>query len=154
LAARPRAFHFDRSWSFAVPPEELWSAVSRTDAFPHWWSWLRHFDAPGLHTGARATCVIQAPLPYALHLAIDIEWADPPHRVDTIVRGDLAGPARLEIAPHGDGGSSARLVFDLAVHNRVLRPLAGLARPALEWAHDRVVDTGVEQFRRCAFAVS
>jgi hypothetical protein len=124
--------------------------VNQTGDFRTWWSWLRDFEAPGVYSGARAYCVIQSPLPYALRLDIDVERAEAPSIIETYVRGDLDGPARLEIAPDGDGSSTARLVWELEVCDRVLRRVARVARPLMVWAHDRVVATGVEQFRRRA----
>jgi hypothetical protein len=143
------SFQFDRTWGFDVPPDDLWDVVNRTDDFRDWWTWLRHFDAPGVHAGAQASCVIQAPLPYALRLRVDVERAERPSVIETYVRGDLDGPARLEIQPHGEG-SAARLTWELEVRDRVLRRVARVARPVMVWAHDRVVATGVEQFRRHA----
>jgi len=145
----PSAFGFDRTWAFAVPPDQLWDVVTRTDQFQHWWTWLRHLDVPAVHTGAVAECVIQAPLPYALRLHIEIERAERPSTIETYVRGDLDGPARLEIEPT-TGGSTARLAWELDVCGRALRRVARVARPVMVWAHDRVVATGVEQFRRRA----
>jgi hypothetical protein len=139
-------FRFDRTWAFPMPPEALWAHVNRTQKFPEWWSWLRDFDAPGLFDGAEARCVIQSPLPYALRLRIDVKRAVPPSIVETYVRGDLEGPARLEIGPTATG-STARLVWELDVRDRMLRQVARVARPMMVWAHDRVVATGVEQFR-------
>jgi hypothetical protein len=144
-------FRFDRSWEFTVPPDDLWVAVNRTDDFREWWSWLRDFDGAGIVPGATAYCVIQAPLPYALRLRIVVERVDEHSMVETRVEGDLEGPARLEIAA-APGGSTARLVWDLDVRDRVLRQLARVGRPMMLWAHDRVVATGVEQFRRRALA--
>jgi hypothetical protein len=145
------AFQFDRSWAFDVSPAELWTVVNRTGDFRTWWSWLRDFDTPGVRAGAHAYCVIQSPLPYALRLDIEVERAEPTSCIETYVRGDLDGPARLEIAAT-DGGahSSARLVWELEVHDRMLRQVARVARTVMVWAHDRVVATGVEQFRRRA----
>jgi hypothetical protein len=93
--------------------------------------------------------VIQSPLPYQLRLEIEVERAEPPRAVETYVRGDLDGPARLEIAPASDG-STARLVWDLELRDRWLRNFAVLGRPLMVWAHDRVVAMGVDQFRRRA----
>jgi hypothetical protein len=143
-------FHFDRTWVFPMAPEDLWALVSRTHDFPQWWSWLREFDAAGVYDGAQARCVIQSPLPYALRLRIDVERAHAPHLVETYVRGDLEGPARLEIG-RTTNGSTARLVWELDVRDRVLRQVARVARPMMVWAHDRVVAMGVEQFRSRAF---
>jgi Polyketide cyclase / dehydrase and lipid transport len=145
-------FTFDRRWSFAIPPDELWAILSRTDEYPRWWSWLREFDADGLHDGAIARCVIRAPLPYALRFTVHVEEAVKSERVDTVIRGDLEGPARLEIEPAGAGGCRARLAWSLELRDAVLRRLAVVGRPAMAWAHDRVVASGLRQFEQRALA--
>ena len=139
-------FTFDRWFHFDVPPSELWATLSQTDEYREWWSWLRSFDADGLRDGAVAHCVIRAPLPYALRCTVHVERAVAPERVETVVRGDLEGPARLEIAPADDGGSAARLAWSLELRDPTLRRLARIARPAMTWAHDRVVAGGLRQF--------
>jgi len=144
-----RPFVFDRTWVFAAAPDEFFATVTQTDEYTRWWSWLRVFEVDGLHAGAQARCVIQAPLPYALHLTIAVDEVEPDALVATQVDGDLVGPARLEVAPHADG-CSARLVWSLELHDPVLRNVAVFARPAMVWAHDRVVAAGVADFERRA----
>ena len=153
-------FRFDRSFSFPIAPDALWRVLEHTDAYPGWWSWLREFDADGLRAGSTAHCTIQSPLPYALHCRIRVDELVPPRTpgsggapapglVAATIDGDLRGPARLEVA--GDGpGSTARLVWSLHIGNPVLGALARVARPLMTVAHDVVVGTGVEQFRRRA----
>jgi uncharacterized protein YndB with AHSA1/START domain len=145
----PAPFHYDRRFEFTVSPETFWATVSRTDSYPQWWSWLRGFESEGLHDGAHTECVIQAPLPYTLRVAIDVERVVRPERVETRVTGDLEGPARLEIAPT-PSGCAARLVWLLELRERRLRQLARVARPVLGWAHDRIISIGVRQFERVA----
>ncbi|MGZ8762485.1 MAG: SRPBCC family protein [Acidimicrobiia bacterium] len=145
----PRPFTFDRTWVFATPPDDFFATICRTDEFTEWWSWLRRCEIEGVHSGARADCVIQAPLPYALRLTIAIEAVETGALIVTQVEGDLHGPARLEIAPHPDG-CTARLVWSLELRDPVLRNVAIFARPAMVWAHDRVVDAGVADFERRA----
>jgi hypothetical protein len=143
-------FTFDRRWDFAVPPDELWATLSRTDEYPDWWSWLREFDADGLEQGATARCVIRAPLPYALRFTVHVHQAVKAELVDTVIHGDLEGPARLEIAPSGPGGSTARLTWALVLRDPVLRRLAVVGRRAMTWGHDRVVASGLRQFEQRA----
>jgi hypothetical protein len=145
----PEPFRFDRQWEFAVSPETFWATVARTDSYPEWWSWLREFESDGLHDDAHAECVIQAPLPYALRVKIDVQRAVPPERVETHVTGDLEGPARLEIAPR-PSGCTARLVWSLELRDSLLRRLLPVARPVMAWAHDRIVQVGVREFERVA----
>ena len=145
----PAPFLYDHRFEFAVTPETFWSTISRTDSFPGWWSWLREFDSEGLRDGAHTDCTIQAPLPYALHVGIDVERVVPNERVETHVTGDLDGPARLEIAPIASG-CAARIVWLLDLREPRLRRFARVARPVLGWAHDRVIAIGVRQFERVA----
>jgi hypothetical protein len=151
----PAPFRFDRRWTFPIPPDELWATVSRTDEYPAWWSWLRDFDtdgaADGLHEGATARCVIRAPLPYALRFTVEVERVVEAALVDTRIRGDLEGPARLEIGPGEDSDTcTARLAWSLQLRDPVLRRFALVGRPAMAWAHDRVVEVGVRQFEQRA----
>lgn len=129
----------------------LWEALSRTDDFPRWWSWLRQFDGGPLEPDTRARCVVRAPLPYSLRFTVHVQQVDEHRLVDTVVDGDIAGPARLEVAPAGSG-SEARLLWTLDLRDPLLRSAALVARPLMEWGHEWVVSAGVAQFRRRAFA--
>lgn len=144
-------FAFDRAWEFAVGPEALWATLARTDRYCDWWPWLRelHVDGGGLLPGSAAHVVIQAPLPYQLRCSVHVEEAVAPERLVATVSGDLEGPARLELVPRG-AGTSARLVWELAVTSSLLRPISVVARPALAWAHDRIVERGLAQFETYA----
>jgi uncharacterized protein YndB with AHSA1/START domain len=145
----PEPFRFDRRFDVDAGVNELWAAVSATDQFPTWWSWLRSFDGGELREGAVASCVVRAPLPYTLRFDVEVHEVVPKELVDTWVRGDLEGPARLEIESR-PGGSVARLVWSLQLRDSLLRPLAFLARPAMTWAHDRVIEVGFREFERQA----
>jgi hypothetical protein len=147
LVAAP--FLFDRTWWFPVLPEQFWAVLSRTGQYPAWWSWLREFEAEGFAAGSNARCTIQSPLPYALRCTIHVDEMRIAEAIVTTVSGDLQGPARLELNRVQDG-CRARLVWSLSPGSRVLRSLARVGRPAMVWAHDRVVATGVDQFRRRA----
>ncbi len=132
-----------------MSPTDLWAVLTRTDDYPAWWSWLREFESVGLEAGTVARCTIQSPLPYSLRCLIRIDTMDAPHLIATTVSGDLRGPARLEIRPAGTG-ASARLAWSVTLGNPVLAHTARIARPAMAWAHDRIVAVGVDQFRRRA----
>lgn len=145
----PSPFRFDRSWHFGVSPDELWATLTQTDRYREWWPWLREFTVDGggdaLVTGAVAHVVIQAPLPYQLRCTIRVDDAVVDERLVTRVDGDLAGPARLEL--HAvDGGTEARLAWELDLRAPLLRSLAVVGRPAMAWAHDRIVERGLAQF--------
>jgi hypothetical protein len=142
-------FHYDRRFRLDVPPDALWALLEGTDRYVEWWSWLQTLDGGGLRRGDVAECVVRAPLPYSLRFTVRVEDVVPRASVATRVEGDLEGPARLEITAV-PGGCEARLAWELHLRDRVLRPLSGVARPAMRWAHDRVVETGLSEFRRRA----
>ena len=144
-------FHFDRAWSFAVTPDELWTTLEQTDQYRDWWPWLREFriDGDGFQPGSTAHLVIQAPLPYQLRCSIHVDRVVRHQTLFSRVTGDLEGPARLELAPTANG-AEARLAWTLDVRSSLLRPLSRMARPALSWAHDRIVERGLDQFEQHA----
>jgi hypothetical protein len=153
-------FRHDSDVELPVPPVELWQVLGRTDDYPRWWPWLEAFETEGptdgaspripgataLVAGTTARCVIRAPLPYRLRCSIHVDDVEPGRRIDATVTGDLVGPARLELIPVG-AGSRARLSWALELRDPVLSRLARVARPAMAWAHDVVVTSGVRQFR-------
>ena len=96
-------------------------------------------------TDAVAHVVIQAPLPYQLRCTVRVTDAVTDERLVTVVDGDLYGPARLELSPTADG-CDARLVWELDLRAPLLRSMAVVARPAMAWAHDRIVERGLVQF--------
>lgn len=145
----PAPFRYDRTFPLTVSPAELWDVLARTDRYETWWPWLHELEGAGLEPGAIARCVVQAPLPYALRFAVEVVAVTPHERVDTKVTGDLVGPASLAVLP-APGGCDARLTWELHLEDPVLRPLVWVARPAMAWAHDRVVDMGLDQFRERA----
>lgn len=145
----PVPFRYDRRFELALAPDALWALLEQTDSYVEWWSWLHSIEGGGLRAGDVADCVVRAPLPYSLRFTVRVEEVVPESLVVTRVDGDLVGPARLEIEPAGRG-SGARLAWALELRVPLLRPLIGLARPAMRWAHDRVVDVGLDEFRRRA----
>jgi len=143
---KPAAFSFDRSWTFAVPRDELWSRLSDTSSFSTWWPWLRAFDPVPIEEGATTRCAIGPPLPYVLTVDLAVAGVVESESVDVDVDGDLCGPARLVLGD-ADEGSTARLHWRLEVQRPMLRMAATVGRPILQWGHDWVVSNGVEQFR-------
>jgi hypothetical protein len=80
---------------------------------------------------------------------VHVQRLVPEELVETVVTGDLVGPACLEIASE-ESGSTARLSWQLELRDPALKLAARIARPLMEWGHDWVVSTGVRQFRRRA----
>ncbi len=145
----PAPFVFDRRFELRATPQQLWAVLEQTDRYPVWWSWLRELEGGELREGATARLLVQAPLPYKLRLEVHVDRVVAHELVETRVRGDLDGPARLEVqdAPHG---CIARLAWSLELRDSLLRPLSLVARPAMIWAHDRVIEVGLREFERRA----
>jgi uncharacterized protein YndB with AHSA1/START domain len=143
-------FRYDRTFDFDVGRDVLWDALTDTSHYSSWWPWLRKFDASSLAPGTVAHCAVRAPLPYTLEFSVHVQSVDPGRAVVTEVRGDLSGPARLEVDGDGDGRSSARLAWEVELRVPFLSAASLVARPVLVWAHDQVVASGVQGFRRSA----
>ena len=139
----------DREYRFDASPAAVWEALGRVDDYRTWWPWLRRFDADGLATGARWTCTIRPPLPYALRLVVGIDDVEPPERITATVTGDIQGDASVDLAPDGDG-CVVRLRSSLAPAGQPLRAVARLTPWLARFGHDWVLDTGLRQFRRRA----
>lgn len=136
----------ERRYHFACQPDEVWRALSATGDYQQWWPWLRQFEAAGLVAGDRWSCTVRPPLPYSLRFTIELTEVVPCERIAADVTGDIAGTARIEIAPEIDG-SAVWLTSALTPSSRVFAALATLARPIVTRGHDWVLDTGAEQFR-------
>jgi uncharacterized protein YndB with AHSA1/START domain len=134
----------DRSFTFAVPPEVLWSVIADVGSYRRWWPWLRGFEAVGLVTGDVWRCEVSPPLPYVLSFTVTLDDVEAHRFVAATVRGDIEGSATLEVRPCGDG-AEARLVSALAPRNPVLRAAAVVAGPLVRYGHDWVLDTGARQ---------
>jgi hypothetical protein len=145
----PPPFHFDRTWHFPVSPDVFWSTISQTGDYHSWWSWLRDFDAPALDEGQRWKATVQSPLPYALRFTLDLRRVEAPSLLLVDVSGDIAGPARLEIEGRDDG-CAVRVSWTVHARSGPLRMGALVARPVLQWSHERVVAIGLAQFSRRA----
>jgi Polyketide cyclase / dehydrase and lipid transport len=141
-------FRFDRSFDLDIEASTVWRVLERTYDYTKWWSWLESFDADGLRSG-QAQAVIRSPLGYRLRVEIDVREVVPERCLITEVRGDLEGPARLELEPSG-AGSTARLWWELTLRQRFLRRLLPAGRPLMEWGHDQIVARALRDFRQRA----
>ena len=138
-------FVYRQTFALPSPVDEVWASLERLDDYQRWWPWLVGFELNGLAEGATAACTVQAPLPYRLRFAVDLVEVEAGRLVDGVVSGDLAGPARMELAPSRTG-SLATLSWQLEPHGRLVRVLGATARPVLRWGHDRIVEAGLRQF--------
>ena len=139
----------DRSYRFDVQPGALWSAIAETAAYPRWWPWLTAFEANGLVAGDVWRVAVRPPLPYTLRFAIHLDEVVPTTLVTARLTGDIAGTARVDVEPDGEG-CGVRLRSALSPGSAAFGLLATLARPIVRRGHDWVLDTGADQFARRA----
>lgn len=136
----------DRQYWFDQQLDAVWGALVRVDRYRDWWPWLRAFDAERFEVGERWRCTVQPPVPYRVRFGVTLTSISAPHRVSASLEGDIVGTAHVTLE-HVDGGCELRLTSSLAAAGVVLRFVTRWARPVAVWGHDRVLDTGVEQFR-------
>ncbi|MEA2827840.1 MAG: hypothetical protein QOG43_2279 [Actinomycetota bacterium] len=142
----------DRTFAFAAGPADLWSALTSVDRYPAWWPWLRRFQGVTFTDGAHWRCAVRAPLLYRVRFEVVLSDVVAGRSAAAAVTGDIAGHARLDVRPADDGGSELRLQSTLASRRWLLRAIARLAPPVARFGHDRLLDTGVRQFRQRAFS--
>ena len=140
-------FVFDRTFQFEAPAEVVWQALSDVEQYPRFMPWLRHLEGE-IARDAVVSAVIQAPLPYRLHLSLTMREVEPQRRVAVDVGEDLVGPATFTLHPDGDGRCRVHLEWEVEAHERLLRRAGRYGRPLVMWAHDRVVASGFDRFRR------
>ena len=148
MARRPTITH-QGAYAFECSPEQLWHAMEETNQFESWWSWLSEFrlDGGALVPGAVLRGVVAPPLPYRMHIRVELTECEPYRRILAAVRGDLEGEARLELRNSG-GGSSIDVAWTVEMMQRPMRLASRFGHPLLQWGHDMVVATTVAQFRR------
>ncbi|GAC1587595.1 MAG: SRPBCC family protein [Acidimicrobiales bacterium] len=135
----------DRRYSFDQPPATVWAALIRIEQYQSWWPWLQEFDADSFTRGASWTATIQPPIPYSLRFGLDLQEVVVCQSVAAVIHGDIEGWARIELCG-GDEGARLRLVSELSASSALLRIIADVARPVVQFGHDWVLDTGLRQF--------
>jgi len=155
MATSPYVMEYEGAFYLDLPPEEVWTIISRTNRFEDWWSWLRELEVEGkaLESGSVLRGVVVPPLPYRMRLEVVLVKSTRPHRIDAVVSGDLRGDASLTFTPDGDG-TQAIIGWDIEMMQKPMRLAARLAHPLLRWGHDLVVHATVEGFRRTLAAES
>ncbi|MGH7735593.1 MAG: hypothetical protein ACREOE_18340, partial [Gemmatimonadales bacterium] len=146
----PAVIDYRGAFEFPLAPEPLWETLEQPQQFESWWGWwLRDFGlhGDGLVEGAVLRGVVAPPVPYRMRVEVLLERCERPARIDAMVRGDLRGPARLELVPI-PGGTRAEVAWRVEMMQRPMRVAARVAHPLLRFAHDRVVDFTVGAFRR------
>ena len=142
-------FNYDRAYHFDLAPEDLWDRLEQLDQFESWWPWLTGFrvDGNGLSTGSVLSGVVNPPVPYRMRLRIELIECSRPDAIDARVGGDLVGDAHLRFLTEGPG-ARVEATWTVELMQPTMRLASRIARPVLQWGHDRVVEMTVAGFRR------
>jgi carbon monoxide dehydrogenase subunit G len=134
---------------FPVPAAEMWEIIQEVDQFEGWWPWLQEFTLEGrsLRTGAVLRGVVAPPLPYRMHLQVELTRCEAPHIIEASVHGDLEGKAMLELCQKG-AGTEVDISWTVEMMQTPMRLADRLAHPLLQWGHDRVVEITIAGFRK------
>ena len=137
--------HSERRAHYDAAPEVIWASIEQLPQYRSWWPWLRRFDAGGLADGERWTCTVRPPLPYQVSFELLLHDVVPARSVAATIDGDIAGTARIELAPAG-GGTDLTLVAEVRAASAFLRRLDRLAGPVARYGHDHIIDKALAQF--------
>lgn len=135
-------------FDFPISPPELWAELQRLDQFERWWGWLGNLrvDGAGLEVGSVLRGTVAPPVPYRMHVDVELWRCVPGQQIDATVTGDLAGDAHLRLRPTA-GGTVTDVAWTLEMLQRPMRLAARVAYPLLRWGHDCVVEATVNAFR-------
>ena len=145
----PPLITYRRGFQFDLTPLDLWDRIEEVDQFERWCPWLTELrsDGEGLLVGTVLHGVVTPPLPYRMQLRIELTARERPHTIDATIEGDLTGHARLRLHPE-HGGTWAEVAWTVEMRQPAMRLASRIARPLLQWGHDRVVAATVSGFRR------
>lgn len=143
--------HLDHDGRYLLPAgvDEVWARLTDVERFPRWWRWLRDFEVepPGMADGGVLRGDVVPPVPYRFHVAVHLDEVVPAERIVAHLTGDIVGPAQLDLAEH-EAGCEATVRWSVEMQQPALRVAAQVARPAIEWGHDRVVAATVRGFQQ------
>lgn len=139
----------DRVYVLDARLERVWEAISVVGDYRGWWPWLREFDADRLEVGERWVCTVRPPLPYKLRFTIEHTEVRAPMTITSVISGDIEGDAHLVLRERGDN-TELQVRSRLRPRRRLLRTVARFSPWLASYGHDWVLDSGFEQFDRCA----
>jgi len=149
VSADPYVIVYHGEFAFPIEPESLWVYLERVERFEHHLGWLSEFrlEGNGVKSGSTLWGVITPPLPYRMRLRVDLDDCERPSHIVATVHGDLEGRAELLLTGDG-GGTRLTATWTIEMRQRSMRIASRVARPLLQWGHDRVVEMRVRGFRR------
>jgi uncharacterized protein YndB with AHSA1/START domain len=142
-------FPHDRTFFIGAPIEQVWSTTTSLTELENWWAWLKNFRVSdeSLKVGTHFEFAVVTPLPYRLTIAATATEVVEPRLIRADIRGDLKGPAEIELAPV-TGGTDVSLRWEVELMSRPLRIAALASKPLMVWGQDWAVRVAVLGARR------
>jgi uncharacterized protein YndB with AHSA1/START domain len=138
-------YSFVTVWRVAAQPEHVWDAIAHPLAWPSWWKGVESVEEleAGAENGLGALhrYTWKSALPYRLAFDMRVSTVDEPRLLEGTASGELAGTGRWTFTPE-PGGTLVRYAWDIETTRPWMNVLAPLLRPAFEWNHDWVMNSG------------
>ncbi len=147
--ADPHVFEFQGTFELPLTIEDTWAELERTDQYESWWPWMRHLEVTGepLDPGTAFSFLVFAPIPVTMRMRAEVTSAEPPHRIEAAVSGDLRGSASMHFRT-ATVGTLADIQWQVEVVRPSIRSVARVTRPVLLWGQRWAVDIAIREFRR------
>ena len=139
-------YRFVTTWCLDAPIERVFEAIDDAAAWPQWWrgvertELLEQGDEDGIGRLWRLTW--RSRLPYELTFESRVTRREPPHLLEGIADGELAGVGRWRL--YEGRGTAAVYEWNVRTSRAWMNRLAPVARPLFAWNHDVVMRQGAE----------
>lgn len=89
--------------------------------------------------GRRSRYRVHSPLLYTMEFTAEATEVDPPHRLHSVVHGELTGTGTYHLNEQ-NGITRIRFDWNVRTTKRWMNLLGPLGRPLFVWAHHRIMD--------------
>lgn len=131
-------YRFESEWVLSAAPEAVFEVLARPESYSDWWPSVRNSQLieKGDESGvaSRAKYYLRSPLLFGMHFETKTIEIDPPHRIHSLVRGELVGTATYMI-DSTSLGTKVRIAWHVSTAKRWMDALTPVAKPLFVWAH-------------------
>lgn len=132
-------YRFHSEWHLDAPSDDVFRALAEVDDYPAWWPEVREVREVGADA-RRLTC--RSVLPYDLEFTIRQTVREEQNGLlEAALDGDLQGYSRWTLTA-SPNGTLAVFEEEVTANKRLLRRLAGIARPAFTINHRLMMNHG------------
>jgi uncharacterized protein YndB with AHSA1/START domain len=138
-------YSFVTVWHADAPVERVWDAIYHPLRWPEWWKGvvgtqeLEPGDDAGVGAVHRYTW--KSALPYKLEFDMRVTKVEPNVLLEGEAFGELEGTGVWTFTPT-EHGTTVRYNWDIRTTRPWMNALAPLLKPAFEWNHDWVMNSG------------